>query len=82
LTRAEYDREYRQARRETARLVIAGKRKIRQEYITVFSRIARVLRENQHKSFLEEQIRGAFPKQELYEYLQQYILEGRGKAMM
>jgi hypothetical protein len=81
MTRAEYDREYRQARRETARLVIAGKRKIRQEYIKVFSRIARVIRENKHKPFLEEQIRSAFPKQELYEYLKQFIMEGRGKAV-
>ncbi|MDR0722745.1 MAG: hypothetical protein LBF75_08175, partial [Treponema sp.] len=73
--------EYRQARRETARLVIGGKQKIRQEYIKVFSRIARVIRENKHKPFLEEQIRSAFPKQELYEYLKQCIMEGRGKGV-
>jgi hypothetical protein len=81
MTKAEYTREYRQARRETARLVIGGKRKIRQEYIRVFSRIARVIRDNKHKPFLEEQIRSAFPKQELYEYLKQFIMEGRGKAV-
>jgi hypothetical protein len=81
LTRAEYAREYRQARRETARLVISGKRAIRKEYIKVFSRIARVVRENKHKPFLEEQIRGAFPRRELYECLKQFIMEGRGKAV-
>jgi hypothetical protein len=81
LTKAEYAREYRQARRETARLVISGKRKIRQEYIKVFSQIARVIRENKHKPFLEEQIRSAFPKRELYEFLMRFIMDGRGKAV-
>jgi hypothetical protein len=81
LTKAEYDREYRQARRETARLVISGKGKIHKEYVRVFSRIARVIRENNHKPFLEEQIRSAFPKQELFDFLKKHILEGRGKAV-
>jgi hypothetical protein len=81
MTKAEYAREYRQARRETARLVIAGKKEIRKAYIKVFSQIARVIRENKHKPFLEEQIRSAFPKRELYEYLKRFIMEGRGKAV-
>jgi hypothetical protein len=81
LTKAEYAREYRQARRETARLVISGKREIRREYIKAFSRIAKVIRENRHKPFLEEQIRSAFPKQELYRFLMRFIMEGRRKGV-
>jgi hypothetical protein len=81
MTKAEYAREYRQARRETARLVISGRHTIRREYIKVFSRIARVIRENKHKPFLEEQIRSAFPRKELFDFLMRFIMDGRGKAV-
>jgi hypothetical protein len=80
VTKAEHKKAYIAARRETARQVIAGKRKIRQEYVHIIAKIAAVVRANRFKPFLEEQIRAAFPRKELYNWLMTLILNGRANT--
>jgi hypothetical protein len=77
VTKAGYRKAYRAARSEAARQVIEGKKKIHQEYIYIITRIAKVIRGGKSKLFLEEQIKSAFPRKELYDWLMKLILNGR-----
>jgi hypothetical protein len=77
MTRAEYAKAHLSARSKTARLVIDGKRKIRQEYLRITAGIAKVVRENRFKPFLEEQIRAAFPRVDLHKFLMGTVVNGR-----
>jgi hypothetical protein len=80
LTKAEHSKAYRAARSVTARQVIEGKRKIRHEYVRIVTRIANVIRKNQSKLFLEEQIKSAFPRKELFTCLMSLIVNGRANV--
>jgi len=80
MTKAEHKKAYIAARSATARQVIAGKRKIRHEYVRIFAKIAGIVRANRFKPFLEEQIRAAFPRKELYDWLMKLILNGRANT--
>jgi len=59
---------------------IAAGKKIRREYIRVFSIVARAVRESKSKIFLEERVRGAFPRQELFDFILKTALDGRAHA--
>ena len=77
MTKAEHSKAYRAARSVTARQVIEGKRKIHREYLRIVSGVAKVVRGNLHKPFLEEQIKAAFPREEMFNWIKSLVLNGR-----
>lgn len=81
MTEAEYRNAYIQARRTMMGRAVEAGRKIRREYVRVFAVAARAVRESASKRFLEERVRGAFPRKELYDFIMKTVTEARVQAV-
>ena len=81
MTKTEFRRTYTRARRTAMGLTLQAGRKIRREYIRVFSIVAKAVSESPNKIFLEERIKAAFPRKELYDFIRDTALQGRVQAV-
>ena len=80
MTKAEYQRAFTQASRMAMGQTLEAGRNIRREYIKVFAAVAGAIRGG-NKLFLEERIRHAFPRKELFDFLMKTVLECRVQAV-
>jgi len=81
MTETEYHDAYIQVRRTMMGRAMEAGRRIRREYVRIFAVVARAVRESRGRSFLEEQVRSAFPRRELYDFIMKTVLGAREQAV-
>jgi hypothetical protein len=80
LTVSAYKKAHQQARVKVARLSLQGKAAIRRKYASIIQTVSTMLRKGWNQPFLQEAIKAAIPKQDLYTWLMDTVKEGREKA--